>query len=219
PVDKLFSWYKYALPYGWIYDKPADNIVPDIGAGFDEYVRSQFHYDRNGEPGKAVLDLGENPRTCYALEGEYSKFIQSFLKFFPRENMKFILFEEFIQDEEAWCRDIMDFIGVEPDPDLNYNDIANEGNRAPKNARSIWCMKAVNKLRHWYNKYVPYISYGTDYAAMRLTMKLECRLTRPLTDHSKMSPETRRLLEDFYRKDKQAVEQLLDKDLSRLWFE
>lgn len=33
PVDKLFSWYKYALPYGWIYESPADNLVPNIGTG------------------------------------------------------------------------------------------------------------------------------------------------------------------------------------------
>ncbi|MCD7749955.1 MAG: sulfotransferase domain-containing protein, partial [Oscillospiraceae bacterium] len=140
PVDKLFSWYKYALPYGWIYENPQDNIVPNIGAGFDEYARAQFHADGQGG---VVLDMGEHPRTHYALEGEYGKFIDSFLKYFPRENMKFILFEEFIQDEEAYCRDIMDFIGVEPDPNLSYSGCANEGNRAPKSTRSIWCMKAL----------------------------------------------------------------------------
>ncbi|MCD7846287.1 MAG: sulfotransferase domain-containing protein [Oscillospiraceae bacterium] len=216
PVGKLFSWYKYALPYGWIYKNPADNLVPSIGAGFDQYVLSQFRYDQG--QGRVLLDMGENPRTHYPLEGEYGKYIQSFLQFFPRENMKFFLFEEFIRDMETHCGEIMDFIGVEPDPNLDYNVAANEGKRAPKSARSIWCMKALSLLRHWYNKYVPYLGYGVDRAAMALENKIECCLTKSLTDHSQMAPATRRLLEEFYRKDKEAVEQLLGRDLSALWY-
>ena len=216
PVNKLYSWYKYGLSYGWIYEKPKDNIVPNISEGFKEHVKNRFLYDQNLE--NVTLNLGKNPRTHYELEGEYSKFIDSFLKYFPKENIKFIIFEEFAKNQEKTCKEILEFIGAEEDNNVDYMIRANEGNRAPKSSFSIVCMKAWKKLRHYYYKYIPFISYEFSAGVMNMGEKIEKALTKPLEDKSKMDDDTRKILENFYRKDKEAVEKVTGKDLSEIWF-
>lgn len=217
PVNKLFSWYKYGLSYGWIYEKPKDNIVKDISKEFKNYIQKRFKYDKNLD--NVELNIGEKPRTHYELEGEYSKFIKAFLKYFPKENLKIIIFEEFINDSETYCKDILNFIGAEEDENVDYFLKANEGNRAPKSAMSIILMKTWKTIRGYYYKYVPFISYRFCENVMNFGEKIEKSLTKPITKKVKIDNETKTILENFYRKDKEYIEKLLDKDLSKIWFE
>ena len=64
------------------------------------------------------IERGDNAETVekHVFNGLYSVQINYFLKYFPRENMKFILFEEFTANPEAVCKDIFRFLGVAENP-------------------------------------------------------------------------------------------------------
>ena len=53
---------------------------------------------------------------------------------------------------------------------------------------------------------------------MEFDLKMEKLLSAPRTDFTKMTPETRTLLQNYYRDDKNKLAALLGKDLDALWY-
>ena len=58
-------------------------------------------------------------RFSYMHRGHYIEQIQRYLQFFPRENMHFILFEDFVKDIPAHVDAVLEFLGVEKQ-ELNH---------------------------------------------------------------------------------------------------
>ena len=219
PVDKLFSWYACALEYGWIYEKPADNVLKGktFSQGFAEYIEGRFIHDENME--NVQLNLGENPRVYYELEGNYHEFITGMLEYFPMEQMKFVILEELIKDPDGTFKDIIDFLGIEEDPSLDYKQRANEGDRCAGSALSVILTKAWKRIMLLYHKNGKFRSYERCRRMMEFDLKMEKLLSVPRKDFTKMPPETRTLLQNYYRDDKNKLAELLGKDLNKLWFE
>ena len=218
PVDKLFSWYACALEYGWIYKKPSDNALrgKTFSEGFAEYIEGRFEHDENLE--NVRLALGDDPRVYYELEGNYYEFISGMLEYFPMEQMKFVILEELKKDPASTFRDILSFLGVEEDPALDYTQRANEGDRCAASGLSVVLTKAWKRIMLLYHKYGHFHSYDRCRRMMEFDLKMEKLLSAPRTDFTKMTPETRTLLQNYYRDDKNRLAALLGKDLDALWY-
>src|SRR5579864_392095 len=142
----------------------------------------------------------------YFGSGLYSAPVRRFLETFGKENVRIFLFEEFVKDPLAICRDIFNFLDVDPDfkPAIA---IHNEGrlpaspglqfwlrNRAPGHLAilpSRLRRKIINGLMGWNTK-------------------------RGLTPQRDRNIEA--VLLNRYREDIQRLEQLLERDLS-IWFD
>lgn len=57
----------------------------------------------------------------YKTRGLYAKQIKNFLKYFPKENMYFMIFEDFIKDIEGESKKLFEFLAIEKDIEINYN--------------------------------------------------------------------------------------------------
>ncbi len=71
--------------------------------------------------------LDDKRHFSYVDRGYYGKQIDLFLKFFPKENMLFIVFEEFMKNPEEQTKAIFEFLGVTTDIPIEFSMHSNEG--------------------------------------------------------------------------------------------
>ena len=215
PADRCYSAYKYFLALGFLpMSVVADDKKRGHAAAFDSYVRSVlFNPRRRKEIMKHRMKY-----LCFS-QGNYAYCIQEYLRYFPRENMKFVFFEEFVRDEELVTKDILDFLHIPQDPEMTFNVKSNETN-----------FRAASPFR----SKIMYLLQGTYYMTFEfLNMKRFCpgffrnfmafydwtmdQCTRPETDTSKMLPSTRKLLNRYYRNQIRQVEELAGRNVPGRW--
>lgn len=110
PVDRSYSNYKMELGRG----NEAESFSRAIELENERIVKSQ----------------GMKKTYGYIQRGFYARQIRNYLKYFPKENMIFIIFEEFIKDPSRLSKKIFDFLGVRSDIEIDYNIKANASNSA-----------------------------------------------------------------------------------------
>lgn len=100
PVERAYSHY-------WMsYRRGYENASFEKAIGLEEYRIKRGEWERN--------------HFSYVSRGFYSVQIERFLDYFPEDNMKFVLFEEFVEQiPNTVCR-ILDFLNVEPYDEIDY---------------------------------------------------------------------------------------------------
>jgi hypothetical protein len=153
------------------------------------------------------------PDTCsefhhsyyYYATGCYSEQVRRFLETFGKENVRVYLFEEFATDPLAICRDIFEFLDVDPKfrPKIAVHNEA----QIPASPRLQFWLR--NRARH----YLPFLPSAIHRRIIECLLNMNTRLgTRPQRDF-----ESEQRLIERYRGDIRKLEQLLDRDLS-IWF-
>lgn len=215
PADRCYSAYKYFLALGFLpMSVVADDKKRGHAAAFDSYVRSVLLNPRR----RKEIMKHRMKYLCFS-QGNYAYCIQEYLRYFPRENMKLVFFEEFVRDEERITKDILDFLQIPQDPDMTWNVKSNETN-----------FRAASPFR----SKIMYLLQGTYYATFEfLNLKRSCpgffrnfmtfydwttdKCTRPETDTSKMLPSTRKLLNRYYQGQIRRVEELAGRSVPERW--
>jgi hypothetical protein len=169
----------------------------------------------------AALDLESSrmrdpsfPETCsefhhsyyYFDSGLYTEQVRRFFDAFGRDNVRVYLFEEFVADPRAICRDIFEFLEVDPnfEPEIAVHNEA----RLPASPRlQFW-------LRNSASRYLRFLPSKLRRAMIERLMNWNTRRgSTPKRDH-----ESEQGLLERYRDDIQKLEQLLDRDLS-VWLQ
>ncbi len=215
PVNRAYSAFKFFCSLGFL---PARVVKEDLQLGhaeaFGRYCRRVL-----SSP-KRVAKIGVNRMEyiCFS-QGNYADLVEEYAAF-PHQHI--ILFEEFVRDQKGECEKLYDFLGLSaPEEGIPYGIKVNETNhRAVSPLRSKWRLIvkggdyvldeffAMNRWWPWgYRRYHAY------------TKKMLHECTVADEDKSRMKPETRALLEDYYRPQKQRMERLLGRSLNELWFE
>ena len=215
PADRCYSAYKYLLALGFLpMSVVADDKKRGHAAAFDSYVRSVlFNPRRRKEIMKHRMKY-----LCFS-QGNYAYCIQEYLRYFPRENMKFVFFEEFVRDEERITKDILGFLQISQDPDMTWNVKSNETNFR---AASPFCSKIMYLLQGAYYTTFEFLNIKRCCPAffrnfMTFYDWTTDKCTRPETDTSKMLPSTRKLLNRYYRSQIRQVEDLAGRSVPERW--
>lgn len=214
PVERAWSSYKFFTSLGFL---PLNVIQDDTrnghAAAFDRYVRSVLC---DSAQHRAIM----KHRLKYLVfsQGNYDYCIREYEDHFP--HIRLILFEDFIRNQKKICEQLFDFLGVAPDENIQYGLRSNETHRAaasPLRARVREIVKGGDYfldeligMRHWAPPV--YQAYHRFNRAMYRVCTVED------SDHSKMLPQTRQLLEDYYRLEKERIEMRLKRNLSTVWF-
>lgn len=214
PVDRAWSAFKFFCALGFL---PREVIRDDIehghAAAFDRYCKSVLTDPRQ----RARIGKQRMKYLCFS-QGNYADLIGEYAAFPHRH---YILFEEFVRDQRAACESLYRFLGVgAPEEGIPYGMKANETNR-----------RAISPLRAKYRMVVKGFSYTFDeffalshwwprafQAHKAHTRKAFYSCTAPDGDRGKMLPETRKLLEDYYRPQKDRTAALLGRSLDEIWF-
>ncbi len=216
PVDRCYSAYKYFGALGFL---PMADVEYDLryghAEGFDHYVRRVLDdpYQRSAIMKKRLKYL------CFS-QGNYSQCIQEFLRYFPRENMKFIVFEEFVRDQQGVCRALYDFLGVDDDPTVQYDLRSNEGVLRAASPLHSKIRVSDGGIHYFFHEFLDLSrrlpSAYRWYDTMHRKLQSKCIVEE--TDFSGMKPETRARLEQYYRRQVRGVEKLMHRDLHEIWF-
>lgn len=213
PVNRLFSHYKYFLRYGWSFNNInlCVRYAKNHKKGFNQFMKQSFIKKKDG----SIILTPSVMRDAIQI-GKYYSNINAYMKNFPAENIKIILFEEFIKDIEFTSKQLFEFIGVSKNVNINYNIIANEGNLVPKNINSIYLLQMIFQLLIQIQnaKYDIADGFVIDFKEF-LQRKF---ILAPDIDKNGMSKEAKQFLEDYYRDEKNKLELLMKRDLSNIWF-
>jgi hypothetical protein len=115
----------------------------------------------------------------YLDKGRYAEQIRNYLRFFPREQLLFLRFEDFFRDPSLLLRPVFAFIAVSPDEVIDTQRRRNTAT-LPRSVSLVWRSKVLFKYT------LPY----------RLIQKIN---KGPPTGYPPMSAEIRERLQHYYR--------------------
>lgn len=178
PVERLYSHFTFL--------QGEQAIDPDTS--FSTLIRSETDW-RN-----TLVDLGR-----------YHRHLTRFEKYFDRDQMLVLLFEDLKTDTEGFMEKVYQFIGVDPSfrPSFDVQNPTREP-RFPGVHRAL--TQAWTSVREYVDVYVANYTRPLRRAVKRLVMKE--------TDRQPMSGSDRTYLQRIYRKPNQKLEAYLERDFS-----
>lgn len=212
PVDRLYSHFKYGKQ-----NVLKNGVKQSNAAAFHEMLK-------NNLPKNGSSKIKNGQYYTMIRTGNYSQILQEYMKVFPKENIKCILFEEFIKNQKEVSKEIYDFLGIPDDRTIKYDIRVNESTHDKGSIYALCVRMYYDYYLRIIVKYLPFINESFSKKMLStpklLTWigKLDDIIYKKEVDKTKMHAKDRELLENYYSSDKKIVEQLLDKDLSELWF-
>lgn len=197
-----------------------------VDRAYSHYLMNFYKRGIENEPFVHALDLEPerinkswNDRHLYSYidRGFYAIQISQYLKFFPRGNMKFIIFEDFILQRERLLRELFDEIGC------NFQLL-------PKNAMSTKAFSTGTPrsrlLRDFIYKPKPLPQFVKNWLRNTLgderiytvTVKaMELNQKEFTNNENKMDESLKKTLIDVYMEDIRKLENIIQRDLSQ-WY-
>ena len=180
---------------------------------FDRYVKSilgsRFH--------RKCIMFRRLKYLCFS-QGNYARCIEEYLRYFPKENMKFVFFEEMIRDEQGTVEEILDFIQVERDARINYDIKSNE---------SVFCAisplrsKLIYACQGLYYTLIDFLHLGRDpklrYLIRKFFHRIRVFCIQRDTDTSRMLPQTRQILNHYYKEEVARLEEIVGRKVPESW--
>jgi Sulfotransferase domain len=172
PVARAYSNYWHFLRRG------------NERAGFADAITKGLQQERRAGRSNCV----------YLDKGRYAEQIRNYLRFFPRDQMLFLRFEDFFRDPGLLLGTVFAFIGVSSDEAIDTRSRRNTAS-LPRSVSLVWWSKALFK----------------DTLPYRLIQKIN---KGPPTGYPPMPAEIRERLQLYYRPHNRELAELLGWDLS-----
>lgn len=135
----------------------------------------------------------------YKQKGFYHQQLERYYKLFKPEQIKICLFEELHTNPQTVLKDIFEFLGVDPNFQADVDTVHNASG-IPKNRIIQFVRPCLHKLSGMAKSVLPQSTF------LKMKSKL---LTKP-----KLSPKERSDLQETFREDTEALQSLIQKDLS-----
>lgn len=191
----------------------------------DRAYSQYWHLLRTGRAVFTFEDTIKYDPWCILQRSLYVDQLRNFLKHIPKEQIKVIIFEEFLQDTAGLVREICEYIGVDYDllPKDTLNTHQNPA-RIPK-FQNLQILK--NKLFResgniHYRSYLP-VRHPMTQPKQRISVLLSKihRKINPLIDQKppKINSSTKKFLDSYFKKELAGINDLLGKDVISLWFD
>lgn len=179
PVERAFSHYL-------LYTRIIENIVP-----FHEMIRMNLDSDNKyATSSRAILECGF-----------YSEQVKRYLEVFGRDQVKILVFEEFILDPKKKVEEVLKFLGVNHDVKDFKGEVHNPyGTYRLSPARYIFGNRIIKKITH---------SLISEPSRISLTEKI---FTKKVAKE-KMLEEDRIFLQNLYHEDVKKLVTVLNRPL------
>lgn len=161
-----------------------------------------FEAALEAEPLRIQLGWGPWPHYFYREIGLYARQLKLYLEYFPREQLKLFLFDDWKTDALQLVQSIYEFVGVDATfvPSLEQRNIGG----VPRSERLRSVMVRPNFLKSVFNSLMP--------TSIRRPIRdriHQTNMVRPTLD-----PTTRRELIEYYRDDILELSDVVERDLS-----
>jgi hypothetical protein len=146
----------------------------------------------------------------YRAVGRYAEQVERYLTHLPADRVKVIIFDDFIRDTPAVYRDVLDFLGVDPD---FRADFAVVNANARVGSRRLRDLVHHPQLLRTYRRLVPEPLRAPFRAAAARVDEVNTRPAR----RPPMPPHVRARLREEYADEIARLSSLIGRDLTRLW--
>ncbi len=167
---------------------------------------------------KFDVRMFDNYISDYILSGketrfQYMKWINRYLRFYDRSQIKVVFFEDVIREPEKTLNEIQEFIGVKA---KSFSSLphSNEGKEVSRNYLSA----RINRWLYRKDRELRYISSPKKKTRQNQRKKLLHKYTL-LENRDKMLPESRKVLLDHYMDSIHELEEFCGRDLKGMWYE
>ncbi len=183
PISRIWSQYLMNLREGRTAEK---DFLNEITSDYKQEVK-----------GWGVTHL-------YHELGLYAAQIENFLTYFPREQLKVLVFEDYKQTPELVLKEVFEFLGISNHQTIDFSQKMNTAAMPRyKKLNDILVRTGVlKKVKGWMGK------------GMRQSLKGFIYTDKNIP---KMPENAREYLIDFYKKDIARLSQLLHRDFTDLW--
>jgi len=190
PIDRAYS--HYWMNYKKGYEKEC----------FDSAINLEKERIQNGE--------FEKDKFSYIDRGFYSDQIKRYLRYFPKENMCFVIFEKFVKDIKETMKRIFTFLEVEPHSEIKYNVKSN-----PASASRFSFLRNVVYGYSGFKKIMRLLVPSKK--IRRSIVKIIGNINIKSLEKPEIRKDTSTRLIEIYKREVKELENLIGEDLS-LWF-
>lgn len=202
PVDAVFSRFRMNTRLGL---EEVKKTYMQVNGVYNDSVFEKY-FELNGR------------ESIFVKLGEYVDWIEQFLKYYPKNQIKVIIFEEMIKKPKDTVNDILQFVGSSLQYQYEKLPLENEGNFV---MADIDGLKTAEKRLdiYWEYKYPKEIRSYTEDELFQEKLEAEKQYGKENKIYNvKMTTDQRKMLERYYFDSVRKLERLLDKDLSGIWF-
>lgn len=201
------------------------NVLPDVKLIFllrDPVERTYSQYWQRVANGLMTQSFQKALRDdLYSLvqRSLYKNQVEQFLDVFPREQIKFILFENFIEDVEGTMDELSDFLEIDNHFDLSDEKTVYNKTLYPESVKlQLWCNQ---KLRWFsgssYSSHLPDAPDVKPSVLRKIFRKVIFKLNMNSETKPPLRKRTRKFLERFFRKENRGLGDLLSLDFQGKW--
>lgn len=180
PVDRAFSAYTHLIR--------------------DERESMSFEDSMAQEAARRAADY--EPMWLYRELGRYTEQVKRYFDEFGRDQVKVLVFEEFVKNPSLYVREVLDFLGVDPDVSIDTSLTINESGK-PSSRLVYNFISKPNGLKELVKPLFP--------AAVR--ERLGLRAKSMVLQKVSMDPATRAQLEAYFTDEIASLAELLQRDL------
>lgn len=148
----------------------------------------------------------------YVNRSMYSEMIEYLYQNFEKENIKIILFEEFIKNKEPFVKEILEFLNLNTNIEFNFSLQSNPG-QTPKSTFLTSFLHNPSKFKTVLKKLIPFKSFRQKIKNQTNSLNLKTLDS----SQKKMTDETYAQIEKYFVEDIKKTEKLINKDLSAIW--
>ncbi len=201
-------------------------LLPNVKLIFllrDPVTRAYSHYWHDVRTGRAIYNFEKTIQYMQGVvlqRGCYKRQIERYRKYFPADNIKIIIFEEFINNIQAQVDDVCEFIGLDDAVDITQINTHRNIATFPRFRRlQLLHNKIFRRLasQQYLNRQpgMAFKGHGKLLGAMDKVVK-RVNLTRN-SRYPAMTSETREFLQKFFARENRGISDLIGKDIRQYW--
>jgi len=185
-----------------------------------------FHLVRSGIVGHSFEDVLQFHPNLVLRRSLYKEQLESYYKYFPKENIKIVIFEDLVEDPKAVMKDMCSFLNLDMEAfDPSVFKIHSNKGKLPRSSR-VHRLKNLFFRRYgnsFYQKTLPNKAPG-NVVKRTLIPKVANRIhgiLNPLKDRkaSRMNPGTQEFLDDYFKKELDGLDELVGTEVLSKWFQ
>lgn len=198
PVDMMFSLHGHRVAGG------AEDITD-----FEQALAAE----QDRREGRGVQRDSTPEVSQYRARARLGEQLQRWFEAFPRERIHVIVLEDFVRDQAGEFRRLLEFLDV--DPSYRPPSFGAQNQRHEPKSRAV-----RNVLRSRIPQWVIWsaLPRAVGEANAHRLLRPFRRINSKRAERPTIPPELRRRLEDELAPDVERLSQMLDRDLSALWF-
>jgi len=202
------------------------DLLPEVKLIFmlrDPVRRTYSQYQHLLQTGRATHNFDKTLQLTPNLieRSFYKKQIERYMQYFPKENLKFILFEEFVDDTQQVIDDVCDFLKIRH-MDLTDIDTHKNLSRVPRSTKLQLLYNSIFRnvsAKKYLNSHLPHMDYDTKSNHIAKTIDFSFKKINLASGkkYGNMDSQTKVFLERLFAKENKGISELIGKNVNEYW--